>query len=471
MSAETIVTLMFLAIQDFLTYDPRLEEYRKQGVFKLWLGPFVVILLTRPETVAAMLSTTDFNDKSSVYEKGHDFLGDSLLMSSGTKWKIHRRIMNPALHSKSYLKTYVPIVWKNSRKLVEDITQRTQKTGGIMPRVNEVLSHYLIHLVIQSLLGLEASDEVVAQLLENQDRVMELIFERIIWYRNDFLFRLTAAGKEYDERVAKTNLIVADFVSQGAKKLTERDNNSAGENSVLDILLQEHFKDPKGFDYFKVKDEVMVVFAAGHDTSSWGLVWTLLELGHRPELQEEILHEIDEFVRLDEVASLDVLNQMKFTESVILESLRLYPTAAGFSRKPPKGLIVTQDGKEHKIPAGSDVHIVPFMIHRSQDVWEKAESFDPYRFFYEDATKSPYAYLSFAGKFPIDGFQTKATLAGGPRTCLGKKFALIELKIALIFLIKNFKITSLVSIKDVILDPVLFLRSSTDINLKFERRS
>lgn len=382
---------------DVLTNDPDLEVYKRTGILRFWCGTKFSVLLTRPETTALLLSSSEFLDKSSVYEKGYDFLGDGIFNSTGLRWKAHRKLMNPAFHGKFFIQSYIPAMVTNAKKLVLRMN-RLKNSDGAIYGVHKPAAHYALKVVLESVLGVVTSEEMDEEILDHQEHVMEIVFERLsnVRYMSDLIFYRTELGKSYLRKIGKLHMYAANFIAQRRNILARNDNNP---QTFIDILIQENLRDPSRVTQHMMLEEVMSIFAAGHDTTTWGLVWTLLLLGHHPDIQEMILNEIEEYVSFHDTITLEVLNRLKFLEAVVLESLRLYPTAAGFSRSPPNDLIVTCDEKTYTIPAGSDVFIVQDMIHRSEAVWPDANTFDPYRFYQDDRTRHPNAYLSFAGKF------------------------------------------------------------------------
>jgi cytochrome P450 len=157
----------------------------------------------------------------------------------------------------------------------------------------------------------------------------------------------------------------------------------------------------------EVRDQVVTIFMAGHETTSLALSWTWYLLSQHPAVEQKLHRELADVLggrtpRNQDIASL------RYTRMVIEESMRLYPPAHTTGRQPIK----PDEILGHRIPAGAEVLIMPWLIHRKPQLWENPESFDPERFAPERAAERPrFAYIPFGA---------------GPRICIGAAFAMTE---------------------------------------------
>ncbi|VAI24395.1 unnamed protein product [Triticum turgidum subsp. durum] len=207
-------------------------------------------------------------------------------------------------------------------------------------------------------------------------------------------------------------------------RLADKDTMGYG-NDLLGLMLEactpeEHGHEPL-LSMDEIIDECKTFFFAGHDTSSHMLSWTMLLLSTHPEceqkLREEVVRECG-----NEVPTGDVLNKLKLVNMFLLETLRLYSPLSTIQRK--AGLDLEVGGIT--VPKGTVLTIPIASIHRDKEVWgEDAHEFNPLRF--ENgvtrAANHPNAFLSFSG---------------GPRSCIGQNFAMIEAKIVIVMILQRF---------------------------------
>ncbi|XP_069683152.1 cytochrome P450 4C1-like [Periplaneta americana] len=192
----------------------------------------------------------------------------------------------------------------------------------------------------------------------------------------------------------------------------------------------------------------------GHDTTYSGLSWAIQLLGEHQKVQEKVFEEMERIFGASKRApTKEDLQDMKYLECVIKETLRLYPSAPSIGRRANSDI---QIGK-YTIPAGISVWIQIFFIHRKPEYFPNPEEFDPDNFLPERVReRHPYAYLPFSA---------------GPRSCLGRKYAITEMKTLLSYLVRSFKFRSVNKTKD--LPPVfgLTLTVHGGVHIELKRRS
>jgi cytochrome P450 len=165
----------------------------------------------------------------------------------------------------------------------------------------------------------------------------------------------------------------------------------------------------------EVRDQVLIFLLAGHETTSTALTYTLHLLGRHPEVQDRVREEA-------EAAGIDT--KLPYTEMVLKEAMRLYPSAPLIGR-----LSVAEDEIcGYHIPAGTDIIAAPWVTHRHPQFWDQPERFDPERFTPErEKARHRYAWFPFGG---------------GPRSCIGQHFSMLESTVALARLIRAFTFTT-----------------------------
>lgn len=203
-------------------------------------------------------------------------------------------------------------------------------------------------------------------------------------------------------------------------------------------------------DHKGICEEVDTLTFEGFDSTSTAIIFTLFLLGQHQDVQQKVHEEIT-VVMKDDMTLLDCSN-FKYLERVIKESLRLYPPVPYISR------VVTEESIcGHLIlPKHAEISIHIFDIHRDSSHFRDPEKFDPDRFLPENTrNRHPFAYIPFSA---------------GMRNCIGQRFAMLELKIFLATIVKEFHIKPVTERKDLQFEAGLILRTKGELFVKFERR-
>lgn len=279
-------------------------------------------------------------------------------------------------------------------------------------------------------------------------RITDLIRQRIfcLYGRSDFLYNLSKEGFRQRKLLKVlhhfTNKVIAQRIDQ-LKHDKPNQKQDGQKFTFLDILLQATVNGkPLGTD--DIREEVDTFMFEGHDTTTSGLNFTIYHLAENPIVQEKILEELTGIMGVDASfqPTYQQLQEMKYLEMVIKESLRLHPPVSSIGRKTLEPIQI----QGVTIPADIDLNIPIYAIHRDPNVFPNPDKFDPDRFLtFEQQNRNPYVYLPFSA---------------GHRNCIGQKFAMLELKSVLSTLIRNFKIISTPKTKkieyciDIILRPI-----------------
>jgi cytochrome P450 len=190
------------------------------------------------------------------------------------------------------------------------------------------------------------------------------------------------------------------------------------EPSPADDLLSALVATP-WLDDQAVRDQLLTLLIAGHDTSTASLAWTLYLLGRHPEAMAWAQDEVDA-VLAGEAPAVEHLGQLVYLEQVFWEALRLYPPIHIGNRLAATDVEIAG----YEIPAGTRVMYSIYLAHRSEQIWEEPLRFQPERFAKERrGTRPPLSYVPFGG---------------GPRSCIGAVFAQVEAKVVLARLLQSF---------------------------------
>jgi len=195
--------------------------------------------------------------------------------------------------------------------------------------------------------------------------------------------------------------------------IAERRKTKASGRDLLGELIEAGMSDDL------IRDQLITILIAGHDTSTALLAWSLYLLGAHGEDLKRAQEEVDTYLG-NETPSLDTVNRLEFLERVNKEALRLYPPIHIGNRMAAQDLAF----KDYHIPAGTRVVYSIYLSHRHPKYWDEPERFNPDRFLSERVQSLPhYAYVPFGG---------------GPRNCIGMAFAQVEAKVILARLLQNY---------------------------------
>ena len=223
----------------------------------------------------------------------------------------------------------------------------------------------------------------------------------------------------------------------------------------MDTLIYQHIKDPISLTQENIREEVDTFMFEGHDTTGWAVTWATYLVGLHPEVQEKIHEELDQVFGLDfeRDYTMDDLRALKYLECVVKEALRLYPSVPFYGRTTTKPTEI--EGRI--VPAGVQVGVMSFIIHRCPRHWPEPEKFKPERFTFENSIgRHPYAFVPFSA---------------GPRNCIGQKFAHLEEKAMLASLFRRFKVTSLVPRDKIRILPAMVLKCQQQLKVQLEKRN
>jgi cytochrome P450 len=355
-------------------------------------------------------------DNAANYEKGIGLvharraLGDGLLTSEGELWRKQRKVIQPAFQSKR-IAAQAGVIADEAMKLV---TRLRSHTGGEPVDIVTELTGLTLGVLGRTLLDadLGAFDDVGGAFGAVQDQAM---FE---------LATLSAVptwvplARQLRFRRARAHLesIVNALVAQRTAGPVDRDD-------VLSRLIASTVgeSDPR-VGRIRLRDELVTLLLAGHETTASTLSWTLYLTDEHPEVWQR-LHEEAVRVLGDRLPSYADLHELRYTGSVVEEAMRLYPPVWLLPRK----ALARDDVGGYRVPAGADVVVSPYTLHRHRAFWTHPERFDPDRFDPARANDRPrYAYIPFGA---------------GPRFCVGNHLGMMEAAFVVALLARELRLT------------------------------
>jgi cytochrome P450 len=233
--------------------------------------------------------------------------------------------------------------------------------------------------------------------------------------------------------------------------IAERRAQPDDAGDLLSMMLKARDEDGSQMSDRQLRDEVMTLFLAGHETTALTLAWTWFLLGSNPDAEKKFHAELDEVIG-DREPTFDDLPQLKFTEKIAKESMRLYPPAYGLGRE----AINDCEIGGYRVPAGTQVFMFQWVTQRDPRFFADPQAFKPERWTEEFEAQLPkYAYFPFGG---------------GPRACVGASFAMMEMILVLATIGQRFRL-EIVRDHPVEVYPAMSLRPKDGVRVVLRQRS
>jgi len=413
--------------------------------YRVHLGGVNRSLMTQdPEVIQHVLQKNHKNYyKSKIQTEGlAKYAGYGLLTTDGDYWLRQRRLIQPGFH-KQKLKSLVQRMNDVVLEHVELIRKKLEQ-GESTVELTKDMVHLTLKVVSRSLFSSGISEDQLSILGDavtiSQVAVIKDIRQPMFkWWR-----RLTGEQKQYNSAVIKGRKLLMSLIEGRRASGTSHDD-------LLDMLLESRYEDTgEAMTTTQILDEILIIFAAGHETTANAMTWTLYLLDKYPKILNSLRQEI-ETVHLPANPGFEHVSQLTYCKQVISESMRLFPPAWITDR------IALQDDQvgNVKIEKGEIIGIYIYGAHHSKALWDDPEVFNPDRFSRENQkTISAYSYFPFGG---------------GPRLCIGQQFAWTEMILALYHLLKEFDF-SLEEGHQVDMEPLITLRPKYGMPMKVKTR-
>jgi cytochrome P450 len=428
---------------DFLT--SLANDYGDVARFRfLW---HVGFLVNHPDYIRRILveNHRNYNKNSIGNQMLRPLLGNGLLLSEGDFWLRQRRLMQPAFH-KQRIQSFGELMASATEEMME--RWRAHDPNQALD-ISEEMMRLTLSIVGRALFSLDLSGEAdtVGKAFSYSN---EFISARFRQYLPPPLSWPTPANRRFHKARLKLVQVVQDIIDE-RRKTAAGDGKESVQDDLLGMLLEARDADTgEGMTDQHIKDEVMTLLLAGHETTANTLTWTFYLLSQNPEAEQKLRAELEESIG-GAIPGFSDLADLPYNRMVIQESMRLYPPAWILSRKVEADDVLG----DYHIPAGSVVDISPLLMQRHPKYWKDPLCFDPERFLPEQVEKRPqYAYFPFGG---------------GPRLCIGRDFALAEAQIILAAVASRFKLR-LAPGWQVELDPLITLRARGGMPMFIEER-
>lgn len=357
-------------------------------------------------------------------------LGNGLLLSEGEFWRQQRHQMQPAFHPEA-LAGYAPEMVEYTRRLLREWCD------GEVRDIHADMMQLTVEIAAKALFNIDVRDyeSDIADALEVVMNRSEKRLERPI----DIPDRVPTPGnRRYQHALSALDSIAEEIIEA---------HDISGDNVVSRLLQAKTQTDT--FDDEQIKDEVVTLLLAGHETTALALTYTLYLLATNPKQADRLRAELDEELSGDAPLKDDIEN-LPYTKRTIREGMRMYPPTQGIARE----VVEPVNIGGYEFSKGTTVSIQQWVLHRDSRFYEDPEEFRPERWSQEFRDSLPrFAYFPFGG---------------GPRRCIGENFAKQEARLALATIAKNWEFEAVT--EELSFSPSLTLRPDHPVKLQVKHQ-
>ncbi|KAG5864736.1 hypothetical protein JTB14_027757 [Gonioctena quinquepunctata] len=395
---------------------------------KLHNGPFIICLLsTEDKFMEFVLSSTKLIDKADEYSFFQNWIGTGLLTSTGSKWRKRRKLLTPSFHF-SILGNSVDIFDRVGDVFIRNLEKEVGKASF---DVHPLVSLCTLDIICEAAMGspLNAQEDGSSEYVRSVKTMCSIIIDRTFSILNERLYPFTMNFFREKKAVkvlhAHTDAIIDRRIKEGPSGKLGNVCDEVGikkKLAFLDMLLENRTHDDMPLSRADIREEVDTFMFEGHDTTSSAISFAIYCLANNPEVQKKAIEEQRRiFGKLEDARpTLTNLQEMKYLDLVIKETLRLYPSVPFIARKIPEDF--EWGGTIYQ--KGLTVVLLPFASQRDPKYFPEPLKFIPERFESTDG-KNPYIYVPFSA---------------GPRNCIGQKFAMLEMKSTISKVLRNFEL-------------------------------
>ena len=407
------------------------------GISRMKVGFVYYVIISNPDYIEHIFMNRD------IYIKGRDnknlkfLLGNGLLTNEGEFWMKQRRLMQPLFH-KQRLQGFVQKILESTNVMMADWTQRS----GTVADLHSEMTKLTLEVVSQTLMSTDVRGD-----FQKLSDAIEYVMKGMIERTSSFLRMPYWLPLPKQIAMRKNRKLLNDTV---AKIIADRHASKQHFDDLLSMLLEVEDADTKErMSDEQIRDEVITIFLAGHETTANALSFTFYLLSKHPDAKQRIAAEVQQVFGSNEI-NYEGLNKLEFTTMVIKESMRLFPPAWAITREVAKDDVI--DG--YHLKKGDSVVMSPYVIQRLEKYWDEPKAFMPERFA-PDKLKGIHRYAYFP-------------FGGGARLCIGNNFAMMEMQIILAVACSKFNF-SLPENFNLELEALVTLRPKNGIKVLIEK--
>jgi cytochrome P450 len=393
-----------------------------------------VYFLNRPDLIECVLARNPQNFmKDRVVQNSRWLLGTGLLTAEGDAWKRQRRLIQPAF-ARDRIEAYARCMTDSAEQML------TAWRPGSVVDIHQEMMSLTLRVVVRALFELETME--TGEISRSLNTIMLNSIGGRLLFPPFFRYLPLPGMRDVRRAVNNINAAVYEIIRQ------RRSSDKQASQDLLSILMHARDEDGSRMTDEQVRDELMTFLLAGHETTALALSWALYMLSRNDEAEEKLHEEVDR-VLAGRLPSVFDLPSLLFIESIVKETMRLYPPAWSVARTAINDFEL--DG--YRVPAGANIVMSQWIMHRDQRFFSEPEKFEPDRWSTSACQNLPrFAYFPFGG---------------GPRQCIGASFATIEAVLILGTIARRFRLVA-VDKTPVLPVPSITLRPKDPIRMRIE---
>ncbi|XP_072962595.1 cytochrome P450 97B2, chloroplastic isoform X2 [Typha angustifolia] len=461
-TAEGAVTDLFDRPLFFSLYDWFLEH---GSVYKLAFGPKSFVVVSDPIVARHILRESAFSyDKGVLAEILEPIMGKGLIPADLDTWRQRRKVITPGFHS-LFLEAMVSIFTNCSERTISKF-EKLIESGNPKEKAIELDLEAEFSSLALDIIGLGVFNYDFGSVTK-ESPVIKAVYGTLFEAEHRSTFYIPywnlplARWIVPRQRKFRSDLkVINDCLDELIKNAKETRQEADVENlqqrdysSLKDVSLLQFLVDMRGADVDdrQLRDDLMTMLIAGHETTAAVLTWAIFLLAKNPSKMRKAQAEIDSVLNGRGI-TMECLKNLDYIRLIIVEALRLYPQPPLLIRralkpdKLPGGYKGHEDGYE--IPAGTDIFISVYNLHRSPYFWDRPNEFEPERFLVPKMNEEVEGWAGYdpsrspGAIYPNEIIADFAFLpfGGGPRKCVGDQFALLESTVALAMLLQKFDV-------------------------------
>ncbi len=402
------------------------ENFEKHGdIFKVQLGFGKSVLFTRDNGLAKHMLQEQhrkyFKSELQTKDLGR-YIGKGLLTANGEHWLRQRRLIQPAFYKKK-----LDVIAQTIQQAIDQQLSKIKpgKTIDVFPLMNDLA----FDVVAKSLFSYTDTGNTISRLQYITEQVQKSLIKEIRQPYKRWWFHLSGQIKRTLALKNEARDILNAIIEARKKSNKTHDD-------LLDMLLASQYEDGSAMSNEQLIDEILILFVAGHETTSNALSFSIVLLAMHPEIQEKVYNEVSISTK-QEWSLMEQFAKSQYTKQCIEETMRLYPPAYFSDRE----AIEEDEYRGMLLPKKTTILISFFEIHRHKKFWKDPSKFDPNRF--DPKQKKEYSDWYFP-------------FGAGPRMCVGSNFAMYEMIVVISKLVKKYRITT--AIESIEIKPLITLK-------------
>jgi cytochrome P450 len=350
--------------RDPLTFLLRTQQLGEVVRLRFLFSP--AYLVSDPESIKHVLqqNARNYNKDVITYTMFRPFLGQGLLLNDGPSWLHQRRLIQPAFHRR-HLSSYGTLMTDATVAMLEQWKSSCAK--GTPVDIAEEMTRLTLQIVGRTLFSLDLNQDVGT--IGSTVTTLLQLFVEYVFRPFPPLSVPTPRNRRLHQAIRSLDQVVYGLIAKRRTHLTE------GDDLLSTLLAAQDEATGQGMADRQVRDEVMTLLLAGHETTANTLAWAWHLLSQSPEIEHRLHLELNE-VLAGRVPTVEDVPRLKYTRMIIEETLRLYPPTPVLSRK----AIDHDELRGYPIAANSMIMLSPYAVHRHPALWEEPERFDLDRF-------------------------------------------------------------------------------------------